>query len=660
MTHETAAETHQELEELRRRLEEAEETLRAIRGGEVDAILVDGPAGPRVYTLEGAGHSYRVLVETMSEGAATLAEDGSILYANACFAELLEAPLSRVMGASLRDWVVPAAKPTFEALLSEAAERAATGECVLATAAGREVTVQLSVSPLEDAGQRLLCVVATDQTKRKQELDTVMGAMTDALLVFDAEGNVVRANPAAERVLGFDPAGVSRDELDRRVRLEARDGRLLEREEHPAARALRGEPVQALSISVVRDGARLDFSVSCCPLRDEGEITGAVSTWHDVTALESAKRQVEAADRRKDHFLAVLSHELRNPLMPVRNSLYVLDHVVPGGEQARRARDVIGRQIDQLSRLVDDLLDITRIGRGKIQLQRQRVELNGLVQRTLEDHMTLLEGGGIEVALTPAAEELFVDADANRVAQVLSNVLQNAAKFTPRGGRVSVTVGADEERGEAVVAVKDTGVGMDETLLRRVFEPFVQADATLDRSGGGLGLGLALAKGLIEQHGGSIGVRSDGPGRGSEFTVRLPLDCRDAFEAGAAGTTAPAPRRRILVIEDNRDAADSLRDLLELEGHAVAVAHDGPDGIALARTFRPEVVLCDIGLPGMSGYAVARAFRSDEELREATLVALSGYALPEDLHFAAEAGFERHIPKPPNLRKLAEVLAARR
>jgi PAS domain S-box-containing protein len=401
-------------------------------------------------------------------------------------------------------------------------------------------------------------------------------------------------------------------------------------------------------------------------LGPSGEVELIAGTTRDVTdrkrmedELRAIKEQLEEADRRKDHFLAVLSHELRNPLAPIKNSLYILDRAVPGGDQARRAKDVVERQVDQLSHLVDDLLDVTRITRGKIQLQRRRLELNELVRRTLEDHRALFETAGVRLELAPAREPVFIDGDWSRIAQVVSNLLQNSVKFTPRDGHVRVSVVRETESQQAEIRVADTGAGMSQDLLSRLFQPFMQADETLDRSKGGLGLGLALVRGIVELHGGSIHATSPGPNRGSEFVVRLPLDLGAPDETEHTFERTEAARHRVLIIEDNADAADSLQGVLELQGHAVFVAHDGVAGLELARKVRPDVVLCDIGLPGMDGYEVARALRSDERLRKVRVVALSGYAQPEDLRRAARAGFDAHLAKPPSLEKLEAVLNGR-
>jgi two-component system CheB/CheR fusion protein len=374
-------------------------------------------------------------------------------------------------------------------------------------------------------------------------------------------------------------------------------------------------------------------------------------------ALQEANARLLDVDRHKNEFLAVLSHELRNPLSPIKNSLYILDRAAPDSPQAERAKAVIGRQVDQLARLVEDLMDLTRAAQNKIQLQHHRLDLNDLVRRAAEDHRLVFEGNGqrLEVDLAPA--EVFICADPARMTQVVGNLLANAAKFTQPGGRTSVSVSVDAATGHVVLRVADTGSGMAPESLSRLFQPFMQVDATLDRSRGGLGLGLALVKRLLELHGGDISVHSAGLGKGTEFVVRLPLDVAGASEVQAGPPSAARHRRRVLIVEDNVDAALSLQEALELDDHEVAVAYNGPDSLTKAREFHPEVILCDVGLPGMDGYEVARAVRADVSLRGAMLVALTGYALPDDLRRASEAGFERHMAKPPNLEKLERLLA---
>ncbi|HET6438562.1 MAG TPA: PAS domain-containing protein [Anaeromyxobacter sp.] len=372
-------------------------------------------------------------------------------------------------------------------------------------------------------------------------------------------------------------------------------------------------------------------------------------------AMRSANARLLEADQRKNEFLAVLSHELRNPLAPIANSLYVLERAGGGGGEAERAKRIIGRQVSQLSSLIDDLLDVTRITRNKVQLSKARLELNEVVRSAVEDNRSSFERADVRLELSLAPGPVQVVADRTRIAQIVGNLLQNSAKFTSSGGRTRVSVAA--EGSEAIVRVVDDGIGIAGETLARLFQPFMQADQTLDRSKGGLGLGLALVKGLVELHGGSVSAHSQGIGKGAELVVRLPLDTGAAVEQAATRVRAPGARRRVLVIEDNIDAADSLRQALELSNHEVQVAYSGPEGIAKVRESRPDVVLCDIGLPGMSGLDVARVLRADPGSRVPLLVALSGYALPEDLQRAHEAGFDRHLTKPPSMEKLEELLA---
>ena len=372
--------------------------------------------------------------------------------------------------------------------------------------------------------------------------------------------------------------------------------------------------------------------------------------------LRRMNDQLSEQDRRKNEFLAVLSHELRNPLAPLRNSLWLLDHASPGGERALRAKDTINRQVIHLTRLIDDLLDVTRISRGKIRLQRTRVDLCEVVRRTVEDHKTLFAAREVSLSVDTPAMPQWLDADATRLSQVIGNLLSNAAKFSRPGGHVAVVVERGKDR-TAELRVRDDGTGIQPAFLERIFEPFIQADTTLHRTRGGLGLGLSLVKGLVELHGGSVKARSEGPERGAEFEVRLPLAAEDpAVRAPARSLPVLVPRRRVLVIEDNVDAAETLREMLTIWEQDVEVAHDGLEGLAKVRAFRPEVVLCDIGLPAMDGYEVARAIRADAELASTFLVALTGYASLEDQRRAADAGFNRHLAKPVPVEVVEEVL----
>jgi PAS domain S-box-containing protein len=403
-----------------------------------------------------------------------------------------------------------------------------------------------------------------------------------------------------------------------------------------------------LTLSVVRDEAHR-------PRYEIAIIDDITSRKRTEEALREANERLRDADRRKDEFLGVLSHELRNPLAPIRSSLFILERAEPAGSQAARAREVVNRQVTHLTRLVDDLLDVTRIARGKIALRRGDVDLGAVARRAADDHRVLMQGAGIALELDLPPDPVIVNADEARVTQIIGNLLQNARKFTGAGGRVALSIGRAD--GAALIRVRDTGVGIDPALLPRLFEPFTQAEQTIARSEGGLGLGLALVKGLAELHGGRVAAASAGEGRGSEFTVELPL----AAPPSPRGRRAEGPARtrrsaRVLVVDDNVDAAQSLAELVRLFGHDVEIAYDGPTAVAKVAQHHPEIVLCDLGLPGMSGYEVAQALRArhDGTLR---LVAISGYARPEDVRKSIEAGFNAHLAKPPDPEKIERLLA---
>jgi signal transduction histidine kinase/ActR/RegA family two-component response regulator len=406
------------------------------------------------------------------------------------------------------------------------------------------------------------------------------------------------------------------------------------------------EELRSMNEELAALNGRLDGKVATLE-RLNGELQ------REVSVRERAERALHEADHRKEEFLAVLSHELRNPLAPIRTSLHVLELGLGGGE-ASRAMQIMSRQVGHLERLVNDLLDVTRVTHGKLQVDMQPLELGRLAHRAAEDGRSFFSTRGLALDVTLPSAPVWVRGDATRLAQVLGNLLQNAAKFSKAGGRVQLSLDAVD--GAAVLEVRDDGLGIEPELLARVFEPFVQADTSLDRRLGGLGLGLALVKGLVEMHGGTVALSSAGKGAGTSAVVRLPV-----VSAPAPHETAPrlpaVGSRKILVIEDNVDAADSLRLALELEGHHVEVAHDGPRGIARASAVAPDVVLCDIGLPQMDGYTVARALREDPRTRGALLVALSGYGTEDDQRRAAEAGFDAHMTKPGSIEKLQEIVA---
>jgi signal transduction histidine kinase/integral membrane sensor domain MASE1/ActR/RegA family two-component response regulator len=389
-----------------------------------------------------------------------------------------------------------------------------------------------------------------------------------------------------------------------------------------------------------------------------GKVVGVGGAALDVTERKRAEDALREADRRKDEFLAVLAHELRNPLAPISNAVHILGLAGEDGVAVERARQMMERQIPHLVRLVDDLLDVSRITRGKIELRRSPVELATVVDRAVEASRPLIAAGGHDLVVTVPREPVTLDADPTRLAQVIANLLNNAAKYTkPRG---SIRLTAEREEGEAVIRVRDTGIGIPADMLSRVFDMFIQVDSSLDRSHGGLGIGLTLVKQLVELHGGSVAAASEGLGRGSEFVVRLPVVPETASGPGCS-RPEDRPRlspRRVLVVDDNRDSAESLAELLRLAGHEVRTANDGAAALEAARAYRPEVILLDLGMPGMSGYEVARRLREQGASRDVVLVALTGWGQAEDRRLTKEAGFDYHLTKPADLAALERVFAS--
>lgn len=383
-----------------------------------------------------------------------------------------------------------------------------------------------------------------------------------------------------------------------------------------------------------------------------------VGVFVDVTEEKRAIEQLREADRRKDEFLAVLAHELRNPLAPMRSSVAILRAKGLPNPELKWARDVIDRQIDQMTHLIDDLLDMSRIRSGKIQLQLERVELDRVLHGAVEASRPLIDQAGHQLTVELPDEPVPLDGDVVRLAQVFCNLLNNAARYTPRGGRIVLS--ARCERGGVVVRVRDNGAGIPADMLHRVFDMYTQVDRSLERRRGGLGIGLTLVKKLVELHGGIIEAHSEGTGKGCEFAVWLPVPVQVASPAQQAAPAEPATvrssARRILVVDDNRDAADSLAMLLEGYGHEVRTSYDGQEGVRAARTFRPDLVFMDIGLPGLNGYDAARAIRSEPWSDRVTLVALTGWGQDEDRRKSRDAGFDHHLVKPIDLGDVQQVL----
>jgi signal transduction histidine kinase/CheY-like chemotaxis protein len=395
------------------------------------------------------------------------------------------------------------------------------------------------------------------------------------------------------------------------------------------------------------------------PSTEELEILAALgdaasTAFANVSLFDSLKEEA----RRKDEFLLMLAHELRNPLVPIRNGAHVLKLAARNYESSVRAYEMVERQMRHMSRIVDDLLDVSRIKSGKVVLEKTRVDLGSIVRQAVADHRSPFEAEGLTLVLEGPQTPVWVQGDEIRLAQVVTNLLDNARKFTERGGLVRISLEAHATGSEATLKVSDTGIGISPDVLPTIFDPFTQADRSLARTRGGLGMGLSVVKGFVELHDGKVSVESRGPGEGTEVTVTLPRQPEPSVLAPAEENGNGEPRkRRVLVVEDNRDSADTLCMVLSVSGYEVDVAYTGTDGLAAAQSRHPDAVICDIGLPGMNGYEIAMALRSDPANTSMHLIAVTGYGGPEDRKRALEAGFDVHLVKPVPPTRLLSHLA---
>ncbi len=609
-----------------------------------------------------------VTLSSIGDAVIATDRDGTITFLNHVAAALtgwlpaaaVGQPLEKVFNIVNEQNRQPVENPALRALATGNIVGLAN-HTVLIASDGSERPIDDSAAPIRDRDGSVsgVILVFRDVTERRQQqiamhqLAAIIESSADAIIGNDLDGIVTSWNPAAEHLYGYTAA-----EMIGRPKV------LLIPPERPDdfARMLEhvrgGERVAPYeTVRRHKDGTLIDVSITVSPIRNEsGEIIGAATIARDITQRKRSEAALREADRRKDEFLATLAHELRNPLAPLSNALQVLRLAGGDAAMAQEARAVMERQLAHLVRLVDDLLDVSRITTGKIELRKERVSVHAVVESALETSRPLIDQGGLRLSVQLPDEPLQLEADPTRLAQVLANLLNNAAKYTDRGGNVKLS--AQRQGEDVLIRVEDDGIGIAPDVLPRLFEIFSQADPAVDRARGGLGIGLSLVRGLVRLHAGSVEVHSDGPGSGSRFTVRLPL--ATAADAGTAPTPTAGPtaaRRRILVVDDNRDSADSMSLLLALKGHAVRTAYDGTSGLALAREFRPDVVLLDIGLPGLDGYQVAECIRAEACSPRPALVASTGWGHAEDKRRAQAAGFDLHLTKPIDMQALESFLA---
>ncbi|HLU07168.1 MAG TPA: PAS domain S-box protein [Woeseiaceae bacterium] len=522
------------------------------------------------------------------------------------------------------------------------------------------------VHPLHDESGRLIgavnVVVDVSERKRGEEaqgrLVAIVESADDAIIGKDLNGIITDWNAGAERLFGYS----AREAIGQPVSMLIPADRLNE-EPDILGRIRNGDTISHYeTIRRGKDGTLLNISLSVSPIHDANrKIIGASKIARNIAAQKKMEEALLEADRRKDEFLAMLSHELRNPLATIRNSVQLL-RMDPGHAMQRKVLAPLERQVSTLTRLVDDLMDVSRVTMGRVELQRSDVHINRILRDAAESVRRDMRDRGHSFKCSIPAVDIVVHADAVRLEQVVVNLLTNAAKYTPDGGLIELTAEHDGE--DAVVRVRDSGMGIRPEHLEQVFALFSQGATTLDRSKGGLGIGLALVKHVVEMHGGSVRAMSDGPGTGSEFIVRLPAAASSAPSKEAPQDAADKSdgthehALRVLVVDDNRDSADLQATLLQHNGHSVRTAYDGTDALEVAAKFRPDVILLDIGLPEIDGYEVAYRVRQQPDLDGVVLVAMTGYGQPEDRQRSQAVGFDHHLVKPAEFADLQSILAS--
>jgi two-component system CheB/CheR fusion protein len=764
---------------LQRRLQEAEQIIRALRG-EAENFGLHLEPEPDTRPLR-ASRAYHLPAEKMRQGAVILDPQQQILYCNVSFANTVKRPLHALVGSRFDSLVARSHQSHFEPLIKEGSLGSSQGEIALERGDGSHVPVYITVDSLDE--MLALCLTITDLTESesRKRLEAFFALTQDAILLMDDYGCYVDANPAACAMTGynreellqrsiwdvsppaqrqlarelwkdflargmqegeyllyrkdgstaladyravanvlpglhlstlrditarrraeerlraseeqframFELAGVGKVQIDpatgRFLRVNRKfceiigysaeevHGKTFLELTHPddresnvaAARHLMGGETNDYVVDkryIRKDGQVIWVHVTGTVVRDSaGRAVHALAVVQDITDRRRAEEALREADRRKDDWLAILGHELRNPLSPMRNAIEIVRLCGDSSPEVRQASEILRRQAAHMTQLLEDLLDVSRIGRGKVELRKEIIDIRSAIERAIETSRPLVESQRHILEVKLPSGPLWIDADPIRIAQVFANLLNNAAKYTDQGGRIWLHV---ERNGERVgVGVRDSGIGISQEFMPCLFEPFTQSSRATHRAQGGLGIGLALVRSLLELHGGSIQAFSPGRGQGSEFVVSLPISTGTARDESvrpnsAHGERAPRRALRILLLDDDRDTLESLALLLKMGRHEVYTSSDGAAALEMASRVRPDVAFLDIGLPGMSGYEVARRLRQLPELTGIVLVALTGYGQEQDRLSSREAGFDYHLVKPVEPRDLCGVLSA--
>jgi PAS domain S-box-containing protein len=661
----------------------------------VESPASQGPAkrrdGPEPLNRE---QRYRAIFEHPTELSVVLEAvcdaggeviDWRYLDANSNSVRLLERPYDQLIG-SLMSEVIPKRFPSVFALCAQVLRERAPLRyeheiegrnyqmCLFPVGTDVIVSTGSDITDRAAATREVERQLEADRAE-KEWLAAVLDSMTEEVYFADPSGRYTYANPAARREFGLDDVS-GRRVADVIAGLEVlrEDGTPRPIEQAPPLRALKGEIIrdEEQRVRTPRTGELRHRQVSSAPVRNaNGDIIGSVSVVHDITerkrteeALRRREQELREADRHKDQFIAVLAHELRNPLVPIRNGIELLKNAASRPDLLESVRPMMERQIAHMVRLIDDLLDVARISADKIELRREHVAVSAVLTSAVEATRAALEGANLELTVDVAEPDAVLHADPTRLSQVIANVLQNAAKFTPPGGRVRVTSHRDaHDASQVVIRIADTGIGIAPDQLPRVFNLFAQSATHLRGHQGGLGIGLAIARRLVEMHGGNIVAHSEGENRGSEFVITLPVvDARADMDGAHALAQSALAGLRVLIVDDNHDAADSMALLVQLEGAETRVVYAAEPALELIESFDPQVVLLDIGMPVVDGYEACRRIRARHGRRHA-LIAVSGWGQDGDKKLAEAAGFDSHLTKPAEpeaLHQLVRALAERR
>ena len=626
----------------------------------------------------------RVTLRSIGDAVITTDNAGRVTYINGVAESLtgwphedaLGQPLERVFHIVNEVTRLPVESPATRAL-REGVVVGLANHTILIKKDGTECPIDDSAAPIRNeegyvsgcvlifrdvTAQRLSERDKASQLHTARLLASIVESSNDAIVGKSLDGIIQSWNAAAEHLFGY----TAEEAVGQHISLVIPPERLAEEDEIIAS-LKKGKRIEHYETERLRrDGQHIAVSLTISPIRDDaGNVVGASKIARDITErkrLDDDLRRLAAnlseADRRKNEFLATLAHELRNPLAPMSNMLEVVKRADGDSHIIKTAHATLERQLGQMIRLVDDLLDLNRVTHDRLELRRGEVELSSVIQQAVEVARPLIDSAGHHLTIDLPDKPIYLNADQARLAQVFGNLLNNSCKYTKPGGTVSLS--AKREGDEVVVTVKDNGAGIPHDKLNSIFDMFMQVDRTSERSQGGLGIGLTLVKRLTEMHGGSIEARSAGEGRGSEFIVRLPVLPRPAIKGGHGPEMESdlQPQRRILIVDDNRDSAESLAMLMEITGNKTYMAHDGVEAVEAVEKYRPEVVLLDIGLPGLDGYEVCRRVRAEPWGKDIFVIALTGWGQEDDRRRSEEAGFNGHLVKPVDYDKLLDLLGS--